>query len=51
MVLIMDHITYAEALIEINRQYRENEIDFDLSCKLTNFCEQLHILWKEKVNK
>ncbi|AZU99842.1 hypothetical protein H3018_gp44 [Bacillus phage DK3] len=47
----MDHLTYAEALMEIARQEREHEIDSDLAYKLYNFCEQLHILWKEKVNK
>ena len=47
----MDHLTYAEALLLINKQYRDGDIDFDLSCKLTNFCEQLHNLWKDKVGK
>lgn len=47
----MDYLTYAEALIEINRQYREKEIDFDLSIKLSDFCQELHNLWKESVKK
>jgi len=51
VVLIMDHLTYAEAILEISRQKREGEITEDLAKKLLTFCEQLHMLWKEKVSK
>lgn len=47
----MDFIKYAEALLLINKQHRNGEIDDDTSVKLHNFCKELHNIWREKVGK
>lgn len=44
----MNYIKYAEALLLINKQHREGEIDDLTSTKLHNFCKELHEIWKEK---
>ncbi|AZU99751.1 hypothetical protein DK2_000043 [Bacillus phage DK2] len=47
----MSYSDLTRALLEISRQQREGLIDLDLSVKLEKFCKELHIIWKEKVNK
>ena len=44
----MNYIDYASALLEINKQHRNGDIDDDMSVKLHVFCKELHELWKEK---
>jgi len=44
----MDTLKYAEALLLINKQHRNGEIDRDMSIKLHNFFKELHNIWKEK---
>jgi len=51
VVLIVDTLKYAEALLLINKQHRNGEIDTETSVKLHKFCKELHLIWKEKKTK